>query len=245
MRNSLLILFAFILLSCGEEQINESNFIKIPENIIDIPFYSITNLSFDKNILVIELIDSTPFYNPTVFSQALTWYSFQISSTGNVPKFDSLRLNHSMPIRDSIPDIHSNQVAKDYLNQMHEGLDNTILGDFQNEFYKLNWNTKSKYKSQQTSILDRVNSLFTRNIDTSSYKAHFSNIDTWFGIDCFLVFEIYFLECREQRKSIGHQIVDQIQNSTEYFDQADKIELLALINKYSKAFRKNNTAPNS
>ena len=225
------IIISVILFGCKQNAVKNDETLEIPESIIDIPFYSVGALFYDNNTLVLNLIDSAQFHNPTVFIQALNWYTYQISCMDLA--FDSLRINYSMPIRDSIPNVHTNQVNRDYVNRIHSNLNNTLFADFQEDLFKLNWETKSNYVQQQSSLMDRINALFARNIDTSAYKNQFPNNDTWFGIDCFKVFELYFYECLNQERSTGHQIIEHINKSTKYFNERDREDLVSLIEKYS------------
>lgn len=151
--------------------------------------------------------------------------------------FESVRINKTMPNRDSIIEVYSNTISHNQIKQMHDQLDNTIFGDFYLDFIKLNWKTRDNYKANQTSLLDRTNSLFSRTIDTSDYKNSFPNNSTWYGIDCFQIFQMYFQEIIEEEPSIGTDLVTEIGRSTQYYNSNDKEELLNLVQSFTEQFK--------
>ena len=232
-----LIAIALILISC-ERKTNTSlpNPIETNLDLINIPCYEIDGIYLKGKVLMVDLINSESYNNPTTYIQALGWYSFQLDQLPQA--FDSLQLNVTMPNRDSIQSVYPNKIDRLRLKQLHQQLDNTILGNFYYDLYQMNWESHLDNEKDEFSLIDRINSLFARTIDTSEFKKQFPNNSTWFGIDCFPIFEMYFREMMQHRPFIGHKIVAEIKTSEGYFNTKDKEGLLKLIDNYGREFTK-------
>jgi hypothetical protein len=208
---------------------------KTLRELINVPHYKIDSARIRNSNFELYLTDEKPFNNPTVFVQALDWYTFQILEQED--GFDSLVIDYSMPNTDHARNRQSASRLTLY-RDLHY-MDNTVFGDFTKEFFKLNWSTRQHYSEIHSSMLDRTNSLFARNIDTSEYRTLFPTNDTWFGIDAFYIFSIYFKDCSEERRGVAHQIIETIEKAYKYFPKKDRDELNALIVKYAELFKEN------
>ena len=236
MKNNTVIFLSLLLLifSCtnktsqkkdkSEKEFNTNDWVQFP-------FVTIDSIWIDNNIFHINLVDSTPFLNTTYLQQYTSIHILQ--SEPHLYDCNAIKIKVVLPNRDGEP-IEYEITPEDY-NFLLEYFSDVDFKSFIREYILLNYEAQDNYYGEMTTLIDRVNMIFAHEID-KNYPDLFQNNSTWFGYDSFDVFRLYFVECTQGKEDVGHDLINSINDKTDYLKEGDILKLQKLIEKYKKIF---------
>lgn len=196
----------------------QKQFLTVSLRVVDIPKYSIDTVFLVDHNFNIRLTDTKPYLDPTIYNEALRWYSSQFYFEDIY--FDSMRIEIRMPNRDT--STITNIWPRSLVRSLNLSVAHTFFGQFLKDYLELG-------------VLEEVNHSFSEEIE-KSFPEQFPNNSFLWGYDSFEILELYFRECYENKPGVGHKLVEELKNS-DYLKDWQKTKLIDLISHYETIYK--------
>ena len=222
-----IIIIYLIISSCSTSNSNINERIEFDTRF---PLIKLDSIFHIEKSLVINYTDSSIYFNPIIAEQLGKFTTHKLNLTiDNI--YDSIFFMFNTPVREEkIAGIKL--PISDYL-KTQDRFNNKEFESFSNSLFELNKKYYHLYHEDATSLIDRLNSFFAREI----HILHKDKIDSqqlFFGFDSFVIFYYFFIDCKSLNQSEATYFVNNLKNDSLFIKPEIKPELINLINEHCK-----------
>ncbi len=194
------------------------------------PSIKLDSVSFIDEDLILNFTDSSIYFNPIVAAQIGNYTTYELKLLEEY-SYDSILFNFNTPLRDD--KIVGIKFSSTDLLKYQEKFNNNEFKKFTRKLFELNYKSHNLYYKDATTLLDRLNSFFAREIHFL-YEGNIDAQELFFGYDSFIIFNNYFNECKKYEESEVTYFVNQLKTDTLFVKSEIKQKLFNLINEYCK-----------
>jgi hypothetical protein len=194
------------------------------------PLIKFDSISNTEKFLALYYTDSSIYFNPIIAEQLGQFTAHQL----NLPidnTYDSIFFMFNTPVRE-VKIAGLIFPTSDFL-KTREKFNNKEFESFINSLFELNKKYYYLYHEDATSLIDRLNSFFAREI----HILHKDKVDSqqlFFGFDSFVIFYYFFNDCKNSSQSEATYFVNNLKYDTLFIKSEIKPELINLINEHCK-----------
>jgi hypothetical protein len=230
MKQAFSIIIIYLAISSCSTSNDYSNINKYIEFDTRFPLIKFDSISKIEKSLGLYYTDSSIYFNPVISEQIGQFTAHQLKVTIE-NTYDSIFFMFDTPIRE-IKIAGIKLPISDFL-KTQEKFNKKEFESFSNSLFELNKKYYHLYHEDATSLIDRLNSFFAKEI----HILHKDKIDyqQWFfGFDSFVIFYYFFNDSKSSSQSEATYFVNNLKYDTLFVKSEIMPELINLIDEHCK-----------